>query len=66
MKNVSKTKQKFINIVTGALVQLLDGRPEQTIQEQWDMFLNEGPFTYEKYLQFMKWRSHHMDQYSDN
>jgi translation initiation factor IF-3 len=57
MNKISKKNQKFMSSIGIKLSELVDAHPEQTVQEQWMLFLEEG-FTYERYIQFMEWRSY--------
>lgn len=57
MNKVSKKNQKFMSVVGTELSKLIDAHPEQTVQEQWMAFLEEG-FTTERYFEFMEWRAY--------
>lgn len=36
--------------------------PEQRIQEEWMKWQRNGPLSYERYLDFMRWRSDYLQK----
>jgi hypothetical protein len=34
---------------------IIDGSPEQTIQEEWTKFIDNGGYTYGRYKAFLAW-----------
>lgn len=39
---------------------IFNKHPYQHIQEEWMSWLTEGPFTHERYLEFMRWREDYL------
>jgi hypothetical protein len=55
-KKISKRDKLFIKAVGEKLAELCEDHPEQVIQEQWMEWLDEAPFTSDRYDEFMSWR----------
>jgi len=56
MKKLTKKDKLFIKVIGEKLTELCQDHPEQVIQEQWMMWLDEAPFTSERYEEFIAWR----------
>lgn len=60
MKKLSRKNKLFIEVVGKKLAEICKDHPEQVIQEQWMLWLNEAPFTTERYNEFISWRNEWM------
>jgi hypothetical protein len=52
----NKVKDGFHDKLVKEFSQNDQEHPEAAIQDEWEIWLNEGPFTYTRYKKFMAWR----------